>query len=115
MKTKLLIPAVLAIVLPQLALPAMAARPAKNENLLGVSAPPSSTPDRKIKIGPDTKKVNVQAGEIVRFDVGDKTFSWKFDDFGKVSVFDLNEIAPPGVLDHSVKVYVAKNPRTPGL
>jgi len=106
MKTKLLIPAVLAITLPLSTLSAMAAA---DTNSLGQSMP-TATADETIRIGPETKYVNVQGGQIVRFDVGDKSFIWKFNGFDDFNSFDLNRIAPPGLLDHTVKTYVSPNP-----
>ena len=75
--------------------------------LLGDPAPPA-TATRTIAIHPDTRYVNVTGGEIVKFTVGDKSFTWNFN--GRPGSFDLNVIAPPGVMDHRVIAYVAQNP-----
>ncbi len=48
--------------------------------------------------------VNVKDGEIVKFVVGDQAFAWNFN--GIVGAFELNRIAPAGVLDHHVMAYV---------
>jgi hypothetical protein len=77
---------------------------------LGDPASPAEA-TRTIVITPDTKWVNVTGGETVRFVVGDKSFAWKFNVASSVFSFDLNRIAPPGMLDHPVKVYVAPDPR----
>ena len=63
---------------------------------------------RTIVIKPETRYVNVTGGEIIRFEVGDKSFVWNFS--GQRSSFDLARIAPPSVLDHKVTAYVAPNP-----
>lgn len=65
---------------------------------------------RTIVIAPDTTYVNVTGGEIVKFVVGDKSFAWNFDGADYLDKFDLNQAAPPGILDHSVIAYVAANP-----
>jgi hypothetical protein len=65
---------------------------------------------RTIVIAPDTTYVNVTGGEIIKFVVGDKSFAWNFDGADYLDKFDLNQTAPPGMLDHSVIAYVAANP-----
>jgi hypothetical protein len=68
----------------------------------------SSAATREILIDPNTKSVNVKRGEIVTFNVGERTFTWRFD--GKPHdrlAFDLRDIAPPDTLDRPVTVYVA--------
>ena len=75
--------------------------------LLGDAASPASA-TRTIAIYPDTRYVNVTGGEIVKFTVGNQSFAWNFN--GRPSSFDLNAVAPPGVLDHGVQAYVAPNP-----
>jgi hypothetical protein len=104
MKTKSLIPTVLALTLSVSALSSMAAT---SLNLFGDPSP-AATADRTITITPDTKYVNVQGGQTVNFDVGGKTFAWDFD--GPVTSFELNRVAPPDLLDHVVTAYVSPNP-----
>lgn len=104
MQTPSLVSTVLALTLSLSALSSIAATPA---GLLGEPAP-ATTGERWLTITPDTKYVNVEGGQTVNFDVGGKTFSWTFD--GPVASFDLNRVAPPGLLDHEVKAYVAPNP-----
>jgi hypothetical protein len=53
--------------------------------------------------------VNVDGGEIVKFVVGDKAFAWHFNGPLGVASFDLRRVAPPGVLDHQVMVYISPN------
>ena len=82
-------------------------RSTAGDALLGDPASPASA-TRTIAIYPDTRYVNVTGGEVVKFTVGDKSFAWNFS--GRPGSFDLNAVAPPGVMDHRVKAYVAQNP-----
>jgi hypothetical protein len=106
MKTKSLIPAVLALTLSLSGLSAMAAT---RVDLLGEKAPAAAA-NRTITITPDTRHVDVQGGQIVEFDVGAKTFTWDFDGAETVQAFDLNQVTPTGLLDHVVTAYVTPNP-----
>lgn len=63
---------------------------------------------RSIAIRPETTFVNVTGGEVIRFDVGDRSFVWNFD--GPRTTFDLALVAPPSLLDRKVTAYVAPNP-----
>jgi hypothetical protein len=90
------------------ALPAVAAPDAIA--LLGTPAPPSPVA-QEIRITPKTKYVNVEGGDAVNFIVGDKAFGWIFDGSRNVGSFDLNDVAPRGILDHHVTVYIAPDPR----
>ena len=71
--------------------------------------------DRTITLDAGTRWVNVTGGETVRFVLGGKGFSWRFDMYGSFSpvlVFELREIAPAGILgDRAIKVYVSPDPR----
>lgn len=78
--------------------------------LLGDPAPPAAA-TKSIVIRPDTKWVNVTGGDIVKFVVEDKTFAWAFNVASNVDAFELNRVAPPGMLDHRVVAYVAPDPR----
>ena len=64
-----------------------------------------------MRIGADTRYVNVVGGDIVQFVVGDKAFTWHFNVATTVKAFDLKEVAPPGILDRSVVAYVEPDPR----
>ena len=108
MKTKSLTRTLLALTLSLSALSAMAS-PAIS--LLG-QAEPATAANRTITITPDTKYVNVQGGQTVRFDAGGKSFAWNFN--GPVYSFKLNRVAPSGMLDHPVTAYVAANPMYAG-
>ena len=75
-------------------------------------APSVSTPeaaDKMVVIKDTTKSVNVFENDTVLFKVGDKQFAIKFD--GNNVYYDLQTLAPPGVLNRKVKVYVAPNPK----
>jgi hypothetical protein len=109
MKTKSLIPAIVALTLSASALSSMAATP---DELPGDSAPAAVAADRTITITPDTKFVNVEGGQIVKFDLGEQTFVLDFDGAEAIGSFDLNQVLPPGSLDHPVKVYVSPKPDT---
>ena len=63
---------------------------------------------RTIRIDAKTKYVNVTANETVKFEANGNAFAINFS--GGLSAFDLNQLAPAGVLDHKVTVYVAPNP-----
>jgi hypothetical protein len=106
LKTKSFVGAVLALALAVPALSSMAETPLK---MLGDPAPDSSAV-RTIKITHDTKYVNVHGGQVVKFDVGGKTFTWNFDTADNVWQFDLNQVAPEGLLDHKVTAYVSPDP-----
>jgi hypothetical protein len=67
-----------------------------------------------IVITPSTKSVNVTGGDIVNFIVGDKSFAWAFNVASSVSSFDLNRVAPPGMLEREVRAYVARDPKYMG-
>ena len=79
-------------------------------SFLGDPAPDTAA-TQIIEIRPDTKWVNVTGGEIVKFVVGGKSFAWAFNVGTGVSHFDLSRVAPPGVLNRPVFVYLAPDPR----
>jgi len=66
---------------------------------------------RTITLDAGTKWVNVSGGETVSFVADGKRFSWQFDTYGTAPVFDLDSIAPAGVLNgRTVRVYVTPDP-----
>lgn len=75
------------------------------------SAASVSMVTRTIVIKPETSYVNVTGGEVIRFDVGGKSFVWNFN--GTRSSFDLATIAPAGLLGRKVTAYIAPNPMYP--
>lgn len=83
-------------------------------DLLGDPAPAAAAV-RTIVITPDTRWVNVEGGEIINFIVGDKSFAWNFYVGFTVSSFDLNLVAPPGLLQRPVIAYVSPDPRYRGV
>lgn len=89
--------------------PAFANHPMASPNL-GTPVHDGSA-DRTIVLGADAKWVNVTGGETIRFVVGGKSFSWRFDTYSTSPVFELDKIAPAGMLGgQSIKVYVAADP-----
>lgn len=78
-------------------------------NLLGAPAPVTAAV-RTIVITPQTKWVNVEGGEIVRFVVGNQSFAWNFIGWG-IDSFELNRVAPPGLLPQKITAYVSPDPR----
>ncbi|HEY8026136.1 MAG TPA: CzcE family metal-binding protein [Burkholderiaceae bacterium] len=73
----------------------------------------SNAADRTIELTPAKKWINVANGETVRFNIGDKAFSWHFSTFND-KPFDLSAIAPAGVDVKGVRVYVAMDTATSG-
>jgi len=67
--------------------------------------------DRTIAITGDTKWVNVNHYEVIRFASNDSEFVWYFDGLAQPRPFDLSEIAPAGFVNHGVTVYVAPTER----
>jgi hypothetical protein len=94
-------------------LTACATPASRDPRLYGDLAPPASA-QRTIVIHPDTRHVNVEGGEIVRFVAGDKEFAWNFFVAAAINSFYLNEVAPPGILDHPVRAYVTPDPKYRG-
>ncbi|HEY8608193.1 MAG TPA: CzcE family metal-binding protein [Noviherbaspirillum sp.] len=82
-------------------------------SLLGQPIPVTAA-QKTIVIHPDTRSVRVTGGDMVRFVVGDKSFSWAFNVAAGVQSVDLDRVAPPGTLDHPVVAYVAPDPRYMG-
>jgi hypothetical protein len=68
-----------------------------------------------IVITPNTRYVNVVGGDTVRFVSGGKEFAWTFNVARTIDQFDLNDVAPPGLLDHTVRAYVAPDPKYWGV
>ena len=83
-----------------------------NADRYGEAASPA-TAERTIVIGPNTRWVNVNHGEIVKFVANGREFAWDFD--GVPQSFDLREVAPQGAIDHNVRVYIATTLEDGGL
>ena len=75
---------------------------------------PAAATEKTVVIGPNTTSVNVTGGDVVKFVIGDKVFAWDFNTSGEMLAFDLERIAPAGMLDHKVMVYVARDPTYTG-
>jgi hypothetical protein len=69
---------------------------------------PLSAAMRTIPIDAKTKYVNVTANETIKFEASGNAFAIRFA--GGLPAFDLNQVAPAGVLDHKVTAYVAPDP-----
>ena len=70
---------------------------------------PDSAATKTIVIDSGTQYVNVTGGEVIKFVDGGKSFAWNFDGpYGYA--FELNRVAPAGVLDHRVMAYVDPDP-----
>ena len=75
-------------------------------------APSVSTPvaaNKTVVITARTTGVKVHENDTVLFRVGDKSFAVNFN--GHDVVYNLQTLAPKGVLTHNVKVFVSPNPR----
>lgn len=67
--------------------------------------------DREIRVGPNTRWVNVEHNDTVKFVAGGETFEWKFDTREASTQFPLSRIAPPEVpVARNVMVYVSPEP-----
>ena len=69
---------------------------------------PLSGAMRTIKIDAKTTYVNVTGHETVKFETNGNAFAIRFAD--DLQQFELNQLAPAGVIDHKVTVYVAPDP-----
>jgi len=72
-------------------------------------AAPASSADKVLVITAKTRRVNVFEYDTVLFKVGSTSFALVFD--GNEVSYNLQTLAPPGVLTHKVEVYVVPNPR----
>lgn len=109
MKIKLLFPVVFAVSMAAASNFALAGAE-EPLSLIGDRAPDQARADQVVKVGDDTRFVNVAGGTTVRFVVDGHSFSWTFDNPGAVAPFDLERIAPKGLLKRPVEVYVSANP-----
>jgi hypothetical protein len=71
--------------------------------------------DRIIRLGAQSKWVNVSYSESVRFiakdgDSPDRSFAWRFDVSPQVSDVDLGRVAPTDFPQRNVRVFVSPNP-----
>jgi hypothetical protein len=109
MNTKLLLPVLTAMTLAAAGTSALAA--AQASDFRGSAAPAQTPVDQVVVVTDATRHVNVTGGSTVRFVVGDRSFSWSFQNgSAHVTPFDLQLIAPKGLLNHPVTAYVSDNP-----
>jgi hypothetical protein len=81
-----------------------------SQSVRGSAAPTNASAEQVIVITDTTRHVNVAGGSTVRFVIGAQAFTWTFqNESAHVPTFDLEEIAPKGVLTHPVKTYVSDN------
>jgi hypothetical protein len=108
MSTKLTVPTLLAAILAAgCASPDLSRH--SNPKLLGDPMQPSADTLTAV-ITAERKSVNVMAGQTVRFVVGDKSFTWNFSGTRYTAPIDLRTIAPPGLIDRPVTIYIWNNP-----
>ena len=67
----------------------------------------ASAAQRTIVIDAKTRWITVERGDVVKFVANGQEFAWAFN--GLASSFELNRVAPSGVLDRNLKVYVWPN------
>ena len=103
MKPKLVVLTVIAMTLGFVNLPASAFTP----SFMGEVVPLYGAM-RTIPIDAKTKYANVTAHETVRFEANGGAFAVSLA--GVLPQFDLTLLAPAGVLDHRVIVYIAPDP-----
>jgi Heavy-metal resistance protein CzcE len=97
---KLIIPAIAALTLSAASLSALALTDADR---YGETASPAAA-TRTVVIGPNTRWVNVNHGEIVKFVANGQEFAWDFD--GVPQSFNLKQVAPEGAIAQNVRVYI---------
>jgi len=102
----------LAVAALALSAASMSAVALTNADRYGEAASPADA-ERTIVIGANTRWVNVNHGEIVKFVANGREFAWDFD--GVPQSFDLKQVAPQGTIDHNVRVYVATTLEDGGL
>ena len=76
---------------------------------LGTTAPIAAA-TRTVTIAPQTRYVNVNQGDVVKFEVDGKVFAWQFDTDRPQGWLDLSLFAPKGTNTHKVEVFVGSNP-----
>ena len=109
MNIKLLLPVLTAMTLAAASTAAFAG--AQQSDCRGNAASAQAPADQVIVITDATRHINVTGGSTVRFVVGERSFSWNFQNgSAHVVPFDLQMIAPKGLLNHPVTAYVSDNP-----
>jgi hypothetical protein len=74
--------------------------------------------DRQIVVDANVRSINVVSGQVIRFVIpntagADAAFTWNFDTWGG-RVVDLGRLAPDGMVQRPIKVYIADDPRYGG-
>ena len=74
--------------------------------------------NREILVAADVHWINVVSGEVIRFVIpnttgADATFTWYFDTWGGRTA-DLSRLAPAGMVQRPIKVYIGDDPRYGG-
>jgi len=82
---------------------------APRQDLVGMPVPASAA-THTVNISRDIGYVNVIGGDVVRFESGGQSIAWDFHVSPLISVFALNQVAPSGMLDHDVLVYLTPDP-----
>jgi hypothetical protein len=73
------------------------------------SPAPAEAATKTIVVLPETKYVNLTGGDIVRFIVGDKSFTWSFDGIYFPAAVDISKVSN-GLLQRPLTAYVGVNP-----
>ena len=112
MKPELVVLTVIAMTLGFVNVSASASTPSSS---LGEVVPLAGA-TRTIPIDAKTRFVNVTAHDTVKFVANGNTFAVTFDDSPAAasafvpSAFELEQLAPAGILNHKVRVYIAPDP-----
>jgi hypothetical protein len=111
MKNTLLLSVMIATTMAAAGTAGVAVAAPQPDSFRGNAAPAQAAVDQVIVINDATRHVNVAGGSTVRFVVGDRSFTWCFQNgTARVIPFDLQLIAPKGLLNHPVTTYVSDNP-----
>jgi uncharacterized protein (UPF0333 family) len=109
MKPRLFLPAIFAL-LPALLLAGCAGTHAADERTDLWGSPASAAAATKtIVVTPQTAYVNLIGGDVVRFVVGDKSFTWSFDGNYFPAAIDISKVSN-GLLQRPLIAYVEVNP-----
>jgi Heavy-metal resistance protein CzcE len=73
------------------------------------SPAPAAAATKTIVVTPETKFVNLIGGDIVRFVVGDQSFTWSFDGIYFPASIDMSKVSN-GLLQRPLTAYVESNP-----
>ena len=75
--------------------------------------------DRIVRLGPDSRSINVAYGETVKFIVNgtnglERSFAWRFDVSPVLTHVDLSDVAPADLPAQNVHIFVAPDSRYRG-